>query len=285
MLLTLGASVAQDTIMVLNNETPLDTTIIVEQDTIANRQTISKDTVNTTPYEYNWRDVRVMRDSLRTALRITRSELHSGVKQMRDSVRREMLADIRMLPHEIRIGWGDMLFENLIWQEKQYPTILPDNYSNLYKENYRYTQHIFAEYLYNVSYWYSFGMMIDYSGLLWDNVTRNGKGLELERVPNQQAHNIVLMPVVRFAYYHSDYATLYSALGAGLDINTGTEIDYKGRTTAIAPAINISLLGVRVGKGRYFGSIELGGMIALSSTNEVYMLGSRLFTASIGCRL
>jgi hypothetical protein len=72
-------------------------------------------------------------------------------------------------------------------------------------------------------------------------------------------------------------------LGIGLNINTGSEIDYKGRRTALAPAVNISLLGVRVGHGRWFGAVELGGMISLLNTNEVYMLGSRLFTASFGC--
>ena len=55
--------------------------------------------------------------------------------------------------------------------------------------------------------------------------------------------------------------------------------------TAFAPAVNISLLGMRVGKGRFFGSVEVGGMLSLMSSNEVYMLGSRIFTASVGCRL
>ncbi len=234
---------------------------------------------------HTWSNLRVVRDSLRTTLRNTRHTYNVEVQQMRDSVRLEVFATIDSLPHEIRIGWGDMLFENLIWHNQMHPTVVAPTYTDVYKEHYRYTQHLFVEYLYNLSYWYSIGIMVDYSGVLWDNVVRDGSGNEITRVRNQQFHNIALMPLVRCAYFHSEYVSLYSALGLGLNINTGTEIDYMGRTTALAPVVNISLLGMRVGKGRWYGSVEIGGMISLMSSNEVYMLGSRLFTASVGCRL
>lgn len=232
---------------------------------------------------YDWYDVRETRDSLRRELRATRSHLRKDVRRVRDFAREDLYAMVDSIPHEIRIGWGDMLFEMLVWHPDAYPTLLPETYVDTYDEHFRYTQHWFAEYLYNASYWYSIGCMVDYSGVLWDRVTRNGRGEELNREKNHWFSNISIVPTIRFSYYRSPYVSLYSSLGIGLNINTGSEIDYKGRRTAMAPVVNISLLGMRVGHGRWFGAVELGGMISLLGTNEVYMLGSRLFTASIGC--
>lgn len=231
---------------------------------------------------YDWYDVRDTRDSLLRELRATRSHLRKDVRKVRDFVREDLYAMVDSIPHEVRIGWGDMLFEMLVWHESAYPTALPEQYMEVYNEQFRYTQHWFAEYMYNASYWYSLGCLVDYSGVLWDKVMRNGSGEELSRDKNHWFSNISIVPTIRFSYYRSPYVSLYSSLGVGLNINTGSELDFKGRRTAMVPVVNISLLGVRVGHGRWFGAVELGGMISLLSTNEVYMLGSRLFTASFG---
>ena len=90
---------------------------------------------------------------------------------------------------------------------------MPEHYQQTYNERFRYTQHLFVEYLYNISYWYSIGCMVDYSGVLWDEVTRNGQGVELNRTRNQHFSNIVIMPVISFSYFHSEYVALYSSLG------------------------------------------------------------------------
>lgn len=275
-------SVAEETIVV--DSASVDT-VVADSTMIDSLAIVDSAPNDEDDYQYRWRDVREMRNWMRYTWRETRTKMNSEVRRLRDSVRAETFAIIDSMPHEIRIGWGDMMFENLIWQEKPYPTILPNDYTATYKENYHYTQHWFAEYLYNFGYWYSVGMQVDYSGVLWNNVTRNGQGKEIDRETKQSAHNIAVIPTVRFSYFHSEYVSLYSALGLGLNINTSTETDYKGRTTAFAPAVNISLLGMRVGKGRFFGSMEVGGMLSLMSSNEVYMLGSRIFTASVGCRL
>lgn len=231
---------------------------------------------------YDWYDVRDTRDSLLRELRATRSHLRKDVRKVRDFVREDLYTMVDSIPHEVRIGWGDMLFEMLVWHESAYPTALPEQYMEVYNEQFRYTQHWFAEYMYNASYWYSLGCLVDYSGVLWDKVMRNGRGEELSRDKNHWFSNISIVPTIRFSYYRSPYVSLYSSLGVGLNINTGSELDFKGRRTAMVPVVNISLLGVRVGHGRWFGAVELGGMISLLSTNEVYMLGSRLFTASFG---
>ena len=231
------------------------------------------------------RDVRAKIDSMHHVLDEYRDSARLEIKAYRDSLR-----DVRrhapvVMPHHLRVGWGDQLFETLMWRDLGHYTDLPKDYEAKYDENFRYTQHWFVEYLYRLNYRYSFGLLMDYSGVVWDNVLRNGKGEEVGRETNKAFHNIAFVPTVRFSYCRYEYVSLYSAIGAGLNINTGTEVDYKGRKTAVAPAINITLLGVCAGKGRWYGAVEIGGMLSFNGAEEVYMLGSRIMTASVGVRL
>lgn len=202
-------------------------------------------------------------------------------KQMRDSLR-----------HEVRIGWGDQLFETLVWHAPQVVTIIPStpyfdplDYRESRKENYRYTQHLFAEYHYRWNKWLSFGGLFDASAVLWDNVVRNGKGAEVSRDPNQHFYNLVIMPTVRFTYLWHPYVSLYSGVGLGMDINGGTEIDAMGRQTVVGAALNITALALSVNYQRYFVSIEWGGMYAFENPKTLFMVSSRIFTASFGVHL
>ena len=183
--------------------------------------------------------------------------------------------------NELRVGWGDMMFETLIWHEKK---LLPGMNSDIIAKNYRYSQHWFAEYLYRVNFWFGVGGMVDYGGVYWDKVQRNAAGNELDKLYTAWFANISLMPVIRFTYYEKNLVRLYSGLGFGLNINTGTEQDYKGRTTACSGVLNLTLLGVSVGNEHVFGSVELGGMFAMANKQEIYMCDSRIFTASFGVR-
>lgn len=224
-------------------------------------------------------------DSMQYVLREYRSSVRHDIRDYRDSIRNVRRHTNGEMPHEVSIGWGDQAFESLIWRQQEHPTILPPEYTSIYNEDFCYTQHWFFEYRYRINYWYSFGFLVDYSGVFWNQVERDGQGTELARLENRYFHNIIAMPVVRCSYFQHDYTSLYSAIGLGVNVNTGTEIDYKGRTTAVAPAVNITLIGLRVGKGRWYGAVELGGMFSLGGINEIYMLGSRLFTLSAGVKL
>lgn len=236
-------------------------------------------------YSVHYRsDVRNIRDSLKHAMRIARGSMHKDIRDMRDSVRDDMRERVRQFPHQLRIGWGDQMFETLVWYHQPHPTIYPESYIGQYEEDFRYVQHWFAEYQYRAKYWFNVGAMVDYSGVLWDKVRRNGKGEELDREENCSFHNIAVMLTMRFTYFHSKYVSLYSGLGAGMNINTGSEVDYLDRHTAVAPALNITALGMNVGNNRWFGAVEFGGLYSLANLNEVYMAGSRMFTVSVGCR-
>ena len=229
-------------------------------------------------------DVRHIRDSLMHAMRIARGTMHKNIRDMRDSVRDDMRERVKQYPHQLRIGWGDQMFETLVWYHQPHSTIYPESYIGQYEEDFRYVQHWFAEYQYRVRYWFNVGAMVDYSGVLWDKVHRNGKGEELEREEDCNFHNIAILLTMRFTYFHSKYVSLYSGLGAGLNINTGSELDYHDRYTACAPALNITALGMSVGNERWFGAVEFGGLYSLMNMYEVYMAGSRMFTVSVGCR-
>lgn len=201
-------------------------------------------------------------------------------RQMRDSLR-----------HEVRVGWGDQLFETLIWHAPQITTIIPDNpylapedYHFPSKENYRYTQHLFVEYQYRFNRWFGLGAMVDGSGVLWDDVTRDGKGRVCATNRNQHFYNLIVMPTVRFTYFWHPNVNLYSGLGLGMDINGGTELDVFGHHTSIGAAVNITALGLSANYQRYFAAVEFGGAYALRDGQTMFLLGSRLFTASVGVR-
>ena len=48
---------------------------------------------------------------------------------------------------ELRVGWGDQLFETLMWRDPSYTiTYMPTDQQYGYKENHRYYQHLWIEY-------------------------------------------------------------------------------------------------------------------------------------------
>ena len=113
-------------------------------------------------YSVHYRsDVRNIRDSLKHAMRIARGSMHKDIRDMRDSVRDDMRERVRQFPHQLRIGWGDQMFETLVWYHQPHPTIYPESYIGQYEEDFRYVQHWFAEYQYRVKYWFNVGAMVD----------------------------------------------------------------------------------------------------------------------------
>ena len=118
------------------------------------------------------RDVRAKIDSMQHVLHQHRDSARLEIKAYRDSVRdvhRHAPVD---MPHHLRVGWGDQLFETLMWRDLGHYSYLPEDYEAKYNEKFRYTQHWFVEYLYRLNYRYSFGLLMDYSGVIWDSVLR-----------------------------------------------------------------------------------------------------------------
>lgn len=178
-------------------------------------------------------------------------------------------------PHEVRVGWGDPMFETMVWHNSPTYFTLENTY------NYRYTGHIFAEYHYRQNSWFSYGGQVDYQQVFWTReMLKDGEFVYLPC----HFYDISLMPTIRFTYFSSEWVNLFSGLGAGLLINGGTEKDFMGRKVALAPVVDLSILGMSIGRDMFFGTVEIGGMISLMNTNTIYMVGSRIVSASFGVR-
>lgn len=187
--------------------------------------------------------------------------------------------------NELRIGWGDQLFESLIWHNPtSIITTMPDSYQQVYKENYSYNQHVWMEYQWRFTHWFSLGAMVDFSHVGWDEVTRNGKGAELNRKEEQFFYNAVIMPTIRFTYFHHENVNFYSGLGIGLDINGGTETNALGNHTDVGAAINLTVFGISANYQRWFWTVDCGGLYALKNMNTIFLMSSRIVNMGMGVR-
>lgn len=189
------------------------------------------------------------------------------------------------LKHEVRVGWGDQMWETMNFHETRgRGSLTPDGMYWKRQEHYRYTQHWFAEYQYRVNKWFGVGGMFDGSGVLWDDVYRDNSGEEVTRSRDHNFYNLTIMPTVRFSYLWTKYVSMHSGLGIGLNINGGSEPDPYGKYTLCSMAVDVTLVGVAVGYEHWFGTVDFGGLFAMNGQNQVFMFGSKIIRASIGYR-
>ncbi len=186
--------------------------------------------------------------------------------------------------HEVRIGWGDMMFETMAFHDSPaHQWVAPDKitpgYQTTDKCNHRYTGHLFADYHYHVLPWLAVGGQLDFEGIFWDEIIYDEHHVQVGAARPVQCYNTCIMPVVRFTYYHSKWVNLYSGVGIGVNIAS----DNAGAAEA-AVGFNLNFFSVAVGNEHWFGAVELGMLNSLQNQNRVYMLGSRLLSASVGYR-
>lgn len=187
--------------------------------------------------------------------------------------------------NEIRVGWGDQLFETLMWHNPtSIMTAMPASWQKTYQEDYSHNQHVWLEYQRRCNHWFSYGGMVDMSEVGWYDVTRDGTGAELSRSGRKYFYNVVIMPTVRFTYFHHPNVNLYSGLGLGVGINGGTEANSKGHKTDVGAAINFTVFGVSANYQRWFWTVDLGGLYSLKNANTIFMASSRIFNVSFGAR-
>ncbi len=187
--------------------------------------------------------------------------------------------------NELRVGWGDQLFESMRWHNPTFiARSMPETNQYTYKENYHYDQHLWLEYQWRFASWFAFGGMMDVSNVRWDNVTRNGKGDITAVEKGQHFYNILRMPTLRFTYFFHENVNLYSGLGLGLGINGGSETNLKGQHTDWGYALDLTVIGMSVNYKRLFFSVDAGGVYSFKDKNTIYLLSSRIVSASIGVR-
>lgn len=187
----------------------------------------------------------------------------------------EDMTDRSWSPHEIRIGYGDPMFETMVWHNSPTYFTLEKTY------DYHFTGHVFAEYHYRPNAWFSYGGQVDYQQVWWTKEEVVGGDFEYSK---RNFFDISVIPTIRFTFFWSEWVNLYSGMGFGMLINGGTDKNYMGHRVAFAPVLDFRLLGVSVGKGMFFGTVDFGGMFSFTDANTIYMVGSRIFSASIGVR-
>ena len=97
--------------------------------------------------------------------------------------------------NELRIGWGDQIFETLMWHNPtNIITTMPTEWRRTYHEEYKYRQHLWLEYQYFITHWFSAGGMMDLSEVGWTDVTRNGKGDIVAKSDRKYFYNVVATP-------------------------------------------------------------------------------------------
>lgn len=181
------------------------------------------------------------------------------------------------VPHSVRVGWGDMLFETLAFnassKDSYDPSVLPGDFTSQGRYGYGYTGHIFADYMYSLTPVISVGAQADFEGIFWKEALRDASGAVTGNVTQVNNYNLCILPTVRFTYFRSEWVDIYSGLSVGLLMAFDNLKQFE-----LAPAFNLNLVGVKVGKGHWGGTAELGMLNALKGSNDIYMFGSRLLS-------
>lgn len=187
-------------------------------------------------------------------------------------------------PNEIRLTLSPWLYESLVWHDKahfDYHGAGADNTIFTENHNFVYTPHMGIDYMRRINKWASVGMLMDFQYTQWNKVRYNNKDAVVGQTKGC-FYNLSFIPTAQFTYFWHPNVSLYSAIGLGMDINGGTETDLQGRHTAVGAAVNFTVLGLRAGKGRWYGCAEVGGLYALKSMNAIYMAGARIVSVGAG---
>ena len=175
-------------------------------------------------------------------------------------------------PHQVRIGWGDMLFETLAFHAGY-------GSDGLRKSGFGYTGHIFAEYRYRLTPVVGLAAKTDFEGIFWKETPCDIYRQPSGETTSSRNYNLCFIPNVQFTFLDREAVELYAGIGAGLLV----AFDNAGGS-GLAPAIDFNLIGVRFGKGPWCGAVELGGLNALTGANNIYMISSRILSVSLNYR-
>lgn len=175
-------------------------------------------------------------------------------------------------PHQVRVGWGDMLFETLAFHA---------GYASDGRRtsDFRYSGHFFAEYRYSFTPVVGVGIKSDIESICWKETPCDIHRVPIGEPTPSRNYNLSFIPNVQFTYFAREHVEFYSGIGVGLLV----AFDNKGGA-GVAPVFDLNLFGVRFGKGSWWGAVELGGLNAFTNANNIYMLASRLVSVSLNYR-
>lgn len=176
--------------------------------------------------------------------------------------------------HQIRLGWGDPLFETMAFHEGASPVG-----EFVRTHDYGYTGHFFVEYQYRLTKVVSLGIQTDLEGIFWKETQTDINRNPIGPSTSSRNYDLSILPTVWLTFLDTPWVRLYAGGGVGLM----TAFD-NARNLEMAPVLSLTPFAVQVGKGPWSGSLELGGMTSLKNDNKIYMLLSRLVSVSINYR-
>ena len=142
-----------------------------------------------------------------------------------------------------------------------------------------YTGHIFTEYRYRFTPVVGFGAQVDFESIFWKETLCDNYWKPVGDTVPVRNYNLCLIPTLQLNYFRREWVELYFGIGIGALI----AFDNSHHVEA-APAVDMALLGIWMGKGHWGGALELGGLSAILSTDKIYMLGSRMISVSFNYR-
>lgn len=187
---------------------------------------------------------------------------------------------------EVKVGIGTAMFERHFYANSAAMSYVdrPAGATYLEKQRHRYIPHIYAEYFYTFKPWFSLGGQVDMGGFTWENRYFRGGSDDIVSKDKQNCFNIAVQAFARFNWLRKKYISLYSGIGTGVAVNTGTEVDPYGHKTLVGIALTPVPIGISAGKGHWFGSVEISGLNSLKSKDQMFLLGARLVSISGGYR-
>lgn len=188
--------------------------------------------------------------------------------------------------HEFRLGVGDCFTDHLIFPDNPHRSYASVSAGAVYVEsrNHRYLPHFFAGYDFTPAGKWTFGIDFDFSAFKWQDEIYSGGSDTPVTVEEQNCANFALLAHVRRNWRSDGNWKIYSAIGLGIDINTGSETDMYSRKTELGMALSITSFGVQYATGRFFVSAELGNHFAFLDSMNVYAAFSKLLSLSAGYR-
>lgn len=209
-------------------------------------------------------------------------------------VQAETLEHIAANPHEVRIGLGDPVVHLF----KDNGILLADGSVIPHTNDKAYTvAHIFAEYNYRFGKRCSVGFQFDFLpvfGSDYAHLPEDAPGIKTQLLWDQ--YHFTFMPTFKCYYLNKEMVSLYSGVGVGLSY-----AKYKSSITwewvegiwnpakrpvreVFGAALDITAIGVSVGKNHLFGNFELGALLDFETGVRNRVIPSRFISASIGYR-
>lgn len=210
-------------------------------------------------------------------------------------VQAETLEHIAAHPHEVRIGLGDPVMHLF----KDNGILLADGTIIPHTNDKAYTvAHIFAEYNYRFGKRCSVGFQFDFLPVFGSDYAELPDlfpGIKTQLLWDQ--YYFTFMPTFKCYYLNKEMVSLYSGLGVGLSyakyksaIDLTWDVEYiidpahRIIREVFGAALDITVIGVSVGKNHLFGNFELGALLDFETGVRNRVIPSRFISASIGYR-